>query len=151
MQFTDFMLTAVKAEIEAADPSLVGKVTTSFPTLQRALDSLNIVIDRVNGEMRHSLNGIIRDETWVRIWVVASKKSTVNATADIIMKAMIESDTMFVQKVNGVSPLLPAFEEKDLVWQRNFDVQIKSFRSSDHIYNFQGSWVDDEEVDGGIP
>ena len=61
MQFTDFMLTAVKAEIEAADPSLVGKVTTSFPTLQRALDSLNIVIDRVNGEMRHSLNGIIRD------------------------------------------------------------------------------------------
>jgi|GEM_PF-4460370 hypothetical protein len=125
----DGVLKELAAFIEEKVPELESKVTTIYPESNR-FESPSVVIDIVSGREHLIIDGAKQYEL-VRIAIVSDRKSEINRIFKLITDAFLkygrELTTGIYRGISYVSPVAPAFIEKNGVLKRELDIEIIEF------------------------
>lgn len=126
----DGVLKELAAFIEEKVPELESKVTTIYPESNR-FESPSVVIDIVSGREHLIIDGAKQYEL-VRIAIVSDRKSEINRIFKLITDAFLkygrELTTGIYRGISYVSPVAPAFIEKNGVLKRELDIEIIEFK-----------------------
>ncbi len=128
------MLVEIKSElcyfIAEKMPTLVGKITTMYPDGSR-FSPPSCVVDIVFNEGRSTVNNVMIEEALARISFISNSPLEVDQLVDSFKKYIIKEsnkDLNFtyarIRKIESVSPIVPAFYEKDGFWRRDVDVSL---------------------------
>lgn len=116
--------------IEEKVPELTNKVTTIYPETERFTPP-TIVIDIVAGRETLIVDGTKTHEL-VRIAIVSDKKSEINRIFNLITNAFLDYGRELTLCAYGgvsyISPVAPAFVEKNSVLKRELDIVVIEFR-----------------------
>lgn len=125
----DGVLKELAAFIEEKVPELESKVTTIYPESNR-FEPPSVVIDVVSGREQLIIDGA-RQHELVRIAIVSDRKSEINRIFKLITDAFLkygrELTTGIYRGISYVSPVAPAFIEKNGVLKRELDIEIIEF------------------------
>lgn len=125
----DGVLKELAAFIEEKVPELKSKVTTIYPESNR-FEPPSVVIDVVSGREQLIIDGA-RQHELVRIAIVSDRKSEINRIFKLITDAFLkygrELTTGIYRGISYVSPVAPAFIEKNGVLKRELDIEIIEF------------------------
>jgi hypothetical protein len=125
----DGVLKELAAFIEEKVPELESKVTTIYPESNR-FEPPTVVIDVVSGREQLIIDGA-KQHDLVRIAIVSDRKSEINRIFKLITDAFLnygrELTTGIYRGISYVSPVAPAFIEKNGVLKRELDIEIIEF------------------------
>lgn len=125
----DGVLKGLASFIESNIPELKNKVTTIYPESAR-FDSPMVVIDVVAGRELLIVDGM-KSHDLVRVAIVSDKKSEVNRIFKLITDALLnhgrELTAGIYRGISYISPVAPAFVEKNGIVKRELDIEIIEF------------------------
>ena len=116
--------------IEEKVPELADKVTTIYPKSERFAPP-TVVIDIVAGRATLIIDGTKTHEL-VRIAIISDKNSEINRIFKLITDAFLNYGRELTLCVYGgvsyISPVAPAFVEKNSILKRELDIVVIEFR-----------------------
>ena len=126
----DGVLKEIANFIEEKVPELDNKVTTIYPESERFAPP-TVVIDIVAGRATLIVDGTKTHEL-VRIAIISDKKSEINRIFKLITDAFLDYGRELTLSVYGgvsyISPVAPAFVEKNSAMKRELDIVVIEFR-----------------------
>lgn len=126
----DGVLKEIADFIEEKVPELNGKVTTIYPESKRFAPP-TVVIDIVAGRETLIIDGTKTHEL-VRVAIISDKKSEINRIFNLITDAFLnhgrELKTGIYKGISYISPVAPAFVEKNSALKRELDIVVIEFR-----------------------
>ena len=125
----DGVLQEIADFIEEKVPELDTKVTTIYPESERFAPP-TVVIDIVAGRATLIIDGVKTHEL-VRIAIISDKKSEVNRIFKLITDAFLDYGRELTLSAYGgvsyISPVAPAFVEKNSAVKRELDIVVIEF------------------------